>query len=190
MTAIAVEDYDRKINSQFINYSWKNSGPVFNRSSNDAEDLYTLRNTKFDDFARRAYKNKSGYAIRINPSNGRKEMFIAGTRNAFDWAANLYETKYGGNTFYRKRAAEKYRKIAEAQGVDVIYGHSRGGALVGDIVTKKPIRKVGLDAAMVISKDKNLRNYRNRGYFDRAIGITGKNTKVIKSNRFHKTWNK
>ncbi len=179
----------RKINAQLVNYKLKTSGPVFNRQSNEATDTYTLCNTSFDKFAQCAYRNPAGYAIRVNPANGKKEMFVAGTWNVFDWAANLYESKYGGHTFYRKKAAEKYRKIAEANGVDVIYGHSRGGALIGDIVNPK-IRKVGLDAAMIISKDKNITNYRNKGYFDRVIGLTGKNNKVIQSKRFHKVWRK
>jgi hypothetical protein len=177
-----------KISAQLTNYKFKASGPHI-RQSNESTDRYTFRNTSFDKFSQQAYKNPSGYAIRVNPANGKKEMFVAGTRNVFDWAANLAETKYGGNMFYRKRAAEKYRKIAQANGVDVIYGHSRGGALIGDIVDTKA-RKVGLDAAMVISKDKNTTNYRNKGYFDRAIGLTGKNNKVIKSKRFHKVWKK
>jgi len=177
-----------KINAQLSNYNFKKFGPSL-RLNNESTDVNTLRNTSFDKFAQEAYKAPRGYAIRVNPSNGQKEMFVAGTRNVFDWAANLVEFKYGGNTFYRKRAAERYRKIANANQVDVIYGHSRGGALIGDIVDTKA-RKVGLDAAMVISSKKDTTNYRNKGYFDRAIGLTGKKNKVIKSKRFHKVWQK
>lgn len=184
----SVVDIGRKINAQVLNYKWRGNQL---KASDEVVTRNTLRDRSFDAFAKQAYASKEGYAIRVNPTNGQKEMFVAGTRNVFDWAANLAEVKYKGKLFYRKRAVAKYQKIAKANGVDVIYGHSRGGALVGDIVAEKGTRKVGLDAATIISGDKRMPNYRQGGFlgtFDRTIGFTGKNQKIVKSKRFHKVW--
>lgn len=183
----SVLNVGRKINAQIKNYEWKKN----QRVDFDANTKFTFNHSSFQAFSDRAYKNKSGYAIRINPITGEKEMFIAGTRNKWDWAANLVEVKYQGRLFYRKRAVAKYQRIADREGVSVIYGHSRGGALVADMRTKdKGVRKYGLDAAMLLAnnRDKGMKNYRNAGTFDKAIGLTGTNVTQIKTGRFHKVW--
>lgn len=79
--------------------------------------------------------------------------------------------------FPRTRKQHYYERIARDNGVDVIYGHSRGGAMVADMDFDGT--KVGLDAAMLISSDTDMLNieegggYNPLGLFDEAIGYTG-----------------
>ena len=55
-----------------------------------------LDRSKMDEFLTAAYDNPNGYAIRINPMTGKKEMMIAGTRSrndygVRDWVQNVAE---------------------------------------------------------------------------------------------------
>lgn len=184
----------------------------------------TLNDPSFNDFANSAYTAERGYAIRVNPITGQKEMFIAGTRTAQDWASNLLELSPKGTeligrnvinfgidledtwgsghaTPWRKRAQHEYENIVTDEHVDVIYGHSRGGAIVADMQVSDDIQKVGLDAAMIIADNKDMVNYyeageeSGRGWtwvksrFDAGIGLTGKdNIHMNLSKKFHHVW--
>lgn len=77
--------------------------------------------------------------------------------------------------------------IAKANGVKVIYGHSRGGAMAADM--KVPgAQKVGLDSAMLLAHNTNMLNLNEAGtgglgsVFDAAIGVTGKANTPYDSN--------
>jgi hypothetical protein len=178
----------------------------------------------FAEFANEAYQNPEGYAIRVNPRTGEKEMFIAGTRTAQDWFSNVAESRpILGNTFskiefgnladsvqrgwnhhatpWREAAQKKYSDIAHQEGIDVVYGHSRGGAIVADMEVPPHVQKVGLDAAMVIADNKGMYNYYQAGdgvrgwawlksRFDAMIGLSGQhNVHVEGSHPFHQVWN-
>lgn len=172
-----------------------------------------LSDPNFNAFVKDAYKSEGGYSIRINPNTGEKEMFIAGTRHGSQWALNLLDSiTYGAdklvNTAYndtvamelglpkselkmlgrldvwREQKQKDFERIAYEQGVDVIYGHSRGGAMAADLHSYKGKRikakRIGLDAAMLLANKTDTLNlnegggWNPLGLFDEAIGITGK----------------
>lgn len=107
----------------------------------------TVNDKSFGDFADKAYKAKRGYAIRRNPTTGEKEMFVRGTtfkRGGVEWLQNLAEAPGFANVGlgeqlvgdFSRHIRGKYSKflsgIAKKERVTVIYGHSRGGAVVND----------------------------------------------------------
>ena len=218
---------EQAINSTYIHAPYAEQiakAKIVGVNSQDIDSVKTtLGHPSFNQFANQAYTTERGYAIRVNPLTGQKEMFIAGTRNQQDWASNLLEisphgTKLLGNHLYtfgidledqwtdhaspwRKRAQSYYEQVALDEHVDIIYGHSRGGAIVADMQVSDDIQKVGLDAAMIIADNKDMINYyeagegSGRGWtwvksrFDAGIGLTGKNNKHLNlSKKFHHVW--
>jgi len=160
----------------------------------------SLARTDFDTFSKSAYASKEGYAIRSNPISGETEMFVAGTRNTGDWISNLIEgglTAVGkpGGTPWRKRAQRKYEKIAKDRHVSILYGHSRGGAIVADMKLPANVTKVGLDAAMVIANNTNMLNLNEAGHglgatFDLSLSIRGKRNEYMNlGSNIHHVWN-
>ena len=164
----------------------------------------SIDNPDFDLFAKEAYAAEDGYAIRFN-SNGHKEMFIAGTRNTGDWFNNakdsliqdVYKRSYehvdlGFLDRDRRRKSEMYERLVRNHDVDIVYGHSRGGAIVADMDVPQHVQKIGLDAAMVIAYNKDMVNFKQggvKGTFDTVIGSTGRhNIKYDKDSRFHQSW--
>lgn len=171
--------------------------PDFEYYMNKAYDQHSL------------YNNRGiGYSVRWNPHTGQHEMFVAGSQGWKDWVLNATDTVlYGGEklfgnqldkTFesetglpsyfrphleqldrYRTERSQKIKNIAELENVDVIYGHSRGGAVVADLDYKG--RKVGIDAAMIISKNSNMENYHTGSIFDETLGIGGKKNIIVDS---------
>lgn len=178
-----------------------------------------LTDPSFERFAKEAYRNKNGYSIRFNSTTGQKEMFIAGTRSGGDWALNIWDTIMHGSENlvagvldeawedvtdlpatlrpnvtklnpFRVYHVNNMESVAARNNVDVIYGHSRGGAILSDMRVKDTTLKVGLDAAMFISSDKNLINFKENAIFDNLIGLTGKrNITKNYGNTFHHSWN-
>lgn len=167
-----------------------------------------LAHPSFDEFTKVAYGSVDGFAIRVNPFTCQKEMMIAGTRDAAQWALNLTELVlsmdsseqlFGPATSAalkepRERKTAFFESIANTEQVDVIYGHSRGGAIVADMNTTA--FKVGLDAAMVIAENKDMINFNEGGTgslgsgFDGLIGLTGKNNVSVdlSEDSMHKVW--
>lgn len=184
----------------------------------------------FDEFARNAYDSADGYSIRRNPVTGKKEMFIAGTRNAQQWGLNALDgitytyDKYFGHKVKKMVDASVFEgfpvyqaimpdaryldpwrvdkedylaKVAKNNDVDVIYGHSRGGALLADMDVADDVDKIGLDAAMIIARNKEMINLNEGGqwgnpssYFDLTLGLTGqKNETFDLGGKFHHAWN-
>lgn len=196
----------------------------------DAQNYNSVKTSighpSFNTFANDAYSSERGYAIRVNPVTGQKEMFIAGTRTAQDWASNALEVRPTGGKMYAKHmfkdladseqfddqwdhhatawrdeAQQYYEQVALEEGVEVIYGHSRGGAIVSDMNLPDDVQKVGLDAAMVIADNKGMVNYYEAGKgsgkgwnwvkarFDAGIGLSGKKNKHMSlSKKFHHSW--
>lgn len=150
-----------------------------------------MSDTGFSSFVEESYSNPEGYAIRWNPRTHKKEMMIAGTRSGRDWLANLGDTLWERNnlgfqrTPWMERAMKKYEAIARREGVSVIYGHSRGGAIVADMKFKGD--KVGLNAAMLMGHNKTMTNYRGGSMFDKVLATGGKKN-IYKRSKFHKVW--
>jgi len=207
----------------------------------------------FGVFADEAYASQKGYSIRVNPETGNKEMFIAGTRNGWDWFSNVVEAT-GASTFFnnpahtvvhageaaymfitkepvppeylglaekvadyietpngrkatpwRQKAQDHYTEIAIEEGVDVIYGHSRGGAIVADMDTPPSMTKIGLDAAMILADNKGMINFYQgeqefefgepmkwvKSQVDMALGSTGENNihLEVEGMKTHELWN-
>ena len=96
----------------------------------------------------------------------------------------------------RHKKEKFYEQIAKDEGVEVIYGHSRGGAMMADMDVPG-VEKVGLDAAMLISHDTDTLNinegggYNPLGLFDELIGLTGKDNVHFDASGWspHKAWN-
>ena len=90
---------------------------------------------------------------------------------------------------WRRRKTKHLEQVAFENKVDVIYGHSRGGAIVADMETRDGVKKVGLDAAMLITKNKDLLNLNEAEWFDSMIGTTGQHNKTMNLGpRFHSAW--
>lgn len=149
-----------------------------------------------------------GISYRINPLTGEREMFIAGSGNIGDWIYNVTNTiSYGLDKILEpsidriwKRykipfQKPKLKKLAidrriQQKGVarkarnykaDRIYGHSRAGAIVADTETKA--EKIGVDSAMLLAENINMKNYHRDSLFDKALALSGKRNKKVKSGR-------
>lgn len=147
-----------------------------------------------------AYASPEGYSIIVNPMTGEKSMFVRGTtfKNAgYEWLQNVYESPlvkvlstfnplvgWRRSKSLRRRSAFSARlsKIANAEGVTTVYGHSRGAAVVAHMRGK--YGKVGVDGAMLLAgrRKKSMNNFIQRQWFDRAIALGGKNYSVRSSN--------
>jgi hypothetical protein len=153
----------------------------------------TLRTQNFENFSHAAYHARRGYAIRTNPATGEREMFVRGTtlkHFGLEHVQNFVEAGFFKSedeeedaritvavaamtdfSFWtRRKYADYLSKIAIENNVTVIYGHSRGAAVVDDM--KVPgASKLGLDGGMPITRGKSkMLNYRQKNYFDRFIG--------------------
>lgn len=146
--------------------------------------LDTINDESFSLFHLEAYAKPDGYHIRTNPKTDKKEMFVAGTRSRGDWAQNAWDEITGSNfNPWREAQQDMLSKAAILNDVQVIFGHSRGGALVADMKTKEGVKKVGLNAAMRLARNKNMLNINEGGdrklpgkilgQFDQFIGETG-----------------
>lgn len=172
------------------------------------DDLETLKkniaHSSFRNFAKEAYTSEEGYSIRVNPVTNKREMFIAGTRDLNQWALNIYDGLLHLNGLgmiqifdpWRFEKQNKLGRIAALNAVDIVYGHSRGGAIAADMPLPECTQRVGLDAAMILSTNKNMINLNEGGslnptsLFDKYIGQTGKKNITIDYSPFspHKVW--
>lgn len=180
----------------------------FYRSRSFPDLRRTVRKPSFGSFASKAYKAKDGYALRTNRKTGKKEMFVRGTtfkRGGVEWLQNVAESplsSLGGlggaiSGDVSRHIRGKYSKflsgVAKKEGVDVIYGHSRGAAVVEDMRVPGA-SKYGLDGATILNRRSTITNYRQRQFFDAGIGLNNRAT--IKENRwtpiykkrYHRVW--
>ncbi|BAJ79014.1 hypothetical protein [Protobacilladnavirus chaelor] len=182
-------------------------------------------------FQEQAYVNKDGLAIRINPTTGYKELFIAGTRSPLEWVQNVaegigitateneellhavggaekaklaYQAKYasaldplgaialsgvknisGISVDARDEWADYIDKLVEAEGIEVVYGHSRGSAIMSAMESE--VKYISLDGAMIIAHPKSefLNLQSGRGGVDLALAPNYKNNLVIEDRAFH-----
>ena len=141
-------------------------------------------------------------------------MFVDGSRTLRDWKLNVWDvpvtyiqskvqskkSKFakfdkkhdviGYLDPWRRKKTRRLEKIAKKNHVNLIYGHSRGGAIVADMRVGPNVQKVGLDAAMVITPNKDMLNLHEDTAFDKIVGATGKYNHVFNNGpRFHQSWN-
>lgn len=160
-----------------------------------------------------SYANPLGYSIQVNPYTGDKEMFVRGTtfKNAgAEWFQNFFESpiaktlplpyqKLGQLSMKRRNKHSDFLSgIAKKEGVKIIYGHSRGAAVISDM-NVPGAKKVGLDGAFLLTdrrKTHGMINYRQRQGFDWAIGLKAPKTVVKKGwvplwarkRKYHSVW--
>jgi hypothetical protein len=173
-----------------------------------------MRDSDLSGFKAQAYTNPDGIAIRVNPVTGKKELFIAGTRDSGEWAQNVLEGEKAGLGWLSKvvghpieggglgslaRTTDLSGEARDAwsqyideliveNNVEVVYGHSRGGATLSGL--KSDVTKIGLDAATSIGHEHqdwvNLRNPAIGGAgFDAGLSIGYKHNLVLKDTAFH-----
>lgn len=160
-----------------------------------------MSSTAMSSFLNAAYQSPDGYAIRTNPVTGMKEMMIAGTHSPTtaqgleEWGSNITEGLEHAVTFGhsdlvanvdgRKQFAADLEHIAHEEGVEVVYGHSRGAAILSHFDPTEFIG-IGLDGASFIGdKNSGFINIRSNQVFDSSIGAFKKNTVVLKKKKFH-----
>jgi hypothetical protein len=186
-----VRQAQQKSNAQRMNQQWSRQQPSSTmRYAIDTKKTklmdQTLRTKSFNTFAEKAYGAKNGYAIRTNPMTGEKEMFIRGTtfkRYGAEWFQNLAEhpklkwtQSAKASKRHRRRHSSKMSDVAKRNGVNVIYGHSRGAPIMDEMDVPGAV-KLGLDGAMLLRGDTNSKtlNYRQKQGFDWAINGNHKN---------------
>jgi len=197
-----------KINSKWRHESTSAADSV--RSGSAASIKRLVSNDRFRSFAKQAYSSKHGYAIRENKSTGEKEMFVRGTtfkRGGIEWVQNVLESPasaLAGGGFglagdvsrhIRNKHAKFLGDIARKNNVDVIYGHSRGAAIVEEMHVPGAV-KLGLDGATLLNRHTTISNYRQRQAFDGLIGVNSRKTILedkwtpIYSKRYHSVYSK
>lgn len=143
-------------------------------------------------FKKDAYASNTGYSIRVNPHTGYKEMFIAGSDDIQDWVSNVVEglshigmsTQAGDLSEAGKiKFANHLQSIAEKEGVDVVYGHSRGVSIMSYMEAGH--MRIGLDGASVIGARSHYVNLDGTSLFDRMISAGHKENVVLTNRIFH-----
>lgn len=187
--------------AQAVNRQWRQNQLNTNRKPINIE--HYVKEQSFSEAFDEAYNDHAqynnrglGYSIYVNQETGDKEMFVAGSQGWKDWVLNaidgvLYQVDHATHThvaskldFYRRERSKKLSKIAKDQHVDVVYGHSRGGAVVADMDFDG--RKVGIDAAMIIADNNDMTNYNTGSMFDSILGFGGNENVTIDQGRgFH-----
>lgn len=106
------------------------------------------------------------------------------------WHHDHHTHFFGKYDVWREKKTKFYEKIAKKNGVEVLYGHSRGGAIVADM--QHPAKKVGLDSAMLIANNTSMLNFKEGGLygaFDSVIGLTGEDNEQMDLGwKMHAVW--
>lgn len=170
-----------------------------------------LEESDVNKFMEDAYNNPRGYAIRVNPITGKKEMMIAGTRargwdmSTRDWVQNVAEgihhaplvEEFIGEENWevldmigtysehkRDQGSARYAEIARAEGVEVVYGHSRGAAIMSGMDGDWDM--IGIDGAAFIGHDVPYTNIVMKwNPFDRGIAMGHKGNVGVVDRGFH-----
>jgi len=150
-----------------------------------------------------AYESDTGYHLQKN-DNGKIDLYVRGTKKPLEWIQNVLESPITKVLFSksiqlarrvslaeRKKYARKLDKFAEQNKVDRILGHSRGDAVISDMLYKA--EKIGVDGAAILRRPKSKHvNYRQNQWFDMLISLGGPNNITIpdspglRDKNFHK----
>lgn len=156
-----------------------------------------------------AYESPSGYSVLKNPISDENEVFVRGTKYGGEWLQNALEAlpSVAGAAFpslglaasgsYRKRGAfaKKVETARKKTNAKVVYGHSRGAAVVADMTSSA--KKVGVDGAMLLAPKsrRDFVNYRQSQWFDWLISRGETRKRVVPRSSwkpwkrgFHKTY--
>lgn len=131
------------------------------------------------DFAIRDWLQNAAEGIHHAPllEEGVDSFFGEGTFEGLDVIGSWSEAQ-------RDKGSARYSEIAKDNGVEVVYGHSRGAAVMSGM--KGGFIKVGLDGASAIGHDDEYVNIVQRwGLFDRAIGLGHKGNIGVGGRKFH-----
>lgn len=153
--------------------------------------------SRLNAFKNEAYERKEGYSVRTNPFTGNKELFIAGTRSGGEWLQNIIEgAEHAGlpsaagwlSERSKRHYADRLEEIIEREGVTVVYGHSRGAAIMS-LINSPGVTKVGIDGASFIGhKESYLNIIQSRsvsGLGDNLIAMGHDNNIRLKQRAFH-----
>lgn len=179
--------------AKYLNSKWKDgsySVADHLRSGSNSSIGSVVNHPNFVSFANEAYSSPGGYAIRINNRTGEKEMFVRGTtfkRGGVEWVQNILESPVTANSGLgttisrdvsvklRRQYSKRLSDVARRHGVSIIYGHSRGAAVVEDMKVPGSV-KLALDGATILNSRSTIQNYRQRQIFDGIIGANAKRT--------------
>lgn len=181
---------------------WSDNRDTFNQNyslgrlgSKEYWPMY-FKNSELTAFKESAYKSPGGYSIRTNPWTGYKELFIAGTRGGKDWLQNVAEGSaiVVANVYsdvsdsFTQIYVEQLEQVIKDNDIEVVYGHSRGAAIMSKLQSPNLI-KVGLDAATIIGDSDDYLNISQTvspsGLFDNLIGMGHTNTIRLSGRGFH-----
>lgn len=149
--------------------------------------LDNIQTDSFDKFSQAAYDSDTGYAIRKNPYTGETEMFVKGTSDTIQWIQDVTDARNQFGPTYepiRDAYVEELNEAAKAAGVTVVYGHSRGGALV-DQMRVPGAAFLELDGADSIDNWASKKaghttwNIIQNNWFDKQIARGGKDVTVV-----------
>lgn len=185
-------DFDRKMKAAYASPK----GYVVTRNKQTGEtEMFVAGTRTTDQWVGNAYD-----ALSMSLENSVKSEFDKLTREVGilqSWSDKLY-TPYNKSLLYRKTRGAKedeIARVARENNVDIVYGHSRGAALVADSDMDPSIKKVGVDGAMLISNNKDMLNYYEGGSpgftnnFDAIIGHGGtQNVTMNLGSHVHHVW--
>lgn len=190
---------DVEMSQAIIPYGAREFNDNYNLGKHGSPDYWDkyFDQSRLGEFKQKAYEDPYGYSVRVNEVTGKKELFIAGTRSSRQWAQNVSEglvhlgvvNPLGVVSEYSKlQYIEELKQLIEDQGIEVVYGHSRGAAYLGGI--DLPIQKIGIDGATVLGPHDDFLNINQSinlggGVFDNIIGFGHKNTLHLKQRKFH-----
>lgn len=127
-------------------------------------------------------------------------MYVSGTEmDNWDWFQNAAEgfehlglgpdgggVDLGFSSKHRHDYAEYLDEKCAEYDVKIVYGHSRGAAILSDM--KYEATYIGLDGATFIGDHKEMINLQNAVGFDKGLGLGHKGNIPIPGTAFHKAW--
>lgn len=145
--------------------------------------LNFARSSDMDYLQDRAYARSEGYAIGM--VNGKKVMFVSGSRNMTDWVFNALDDPLPAKAhIVSNRTSKRLTQIAKRENVDLVVGHSRGGMLVAKMDIPNS-RKLALDGAIRLApkNKRNIMNLYQKQPLDKFIAARGTNKKGYRMKR-------
>ena len=149
-----------------------------------------MDNSKLNEFRDAAYANEDKYSIRINPYTGKKEAYIAGTISAHDWWQNIAESGWLGDAVKQTSLMERHHRMNKLEavfieeGVEVVYGHSRGVAEMSDL-DQSHFLFIGHDGATILGQHKEYVNIRAHQIPDFYLGFGHQGNVSVDNVEFH-----